>query len=417
MKLFVFTTEPNQYFSKEIVKSAAKLNVDVEIVDFNEVILYDNAEQSALYVNDTKLEINADSFIIARFSFENSYFKTAVLEFCVSCGAKLINTPGSLTTCNDKLRSQLKLTQLGVKTPWAISIINNNSEFLANLEKIQSSITGPAILKTNNGTHGIGVMKVESIHSLVSVVQAFINEHVPVLIQEYIEHKASYRIIMLGDSVLASNKRFSSDFRTNSHLGSSTEKHEPTENEIDICKKIVQGFKCNFCAIDYLLINDEVIVLEVNGSPGLEYIQENYPDKNLTDNIVNYAKSTFTQVTNKEICVNCIVGSKSYEAKVDTGATLSSIDASNISSDGDVVNFDFDGDGYTLPLVRIITVKNANSKQQRPVVEFEFNIDGMHIKTPVSLADRSGLKYKILIGYKTLQDFGIQLKLNNTSNE
>ena len=44
------------------------------------------------------------------------------------------------------------------------------------------------------------------------------------------------------------------------------------------------------------------------------------------------------------------------------------------------------------------------------------NIDDCNITTPVSLTDRSGLKYKILIGYQTLQDFGKSINLNNLTN-
>ena len=417
MRIYVFTTEPTQYFSKELEKSANQFQIDFEVIDFNNLILSDNVNDSKLYHNDKELVIDNETYIVSRFSFENAYFKLSILEYCVSKGARIINTPNGLRMCNDKLHTQIKLTSLGVKTPWTISVINKDSKFLKQIESLKDPLI-PCVLKTNHGTHGIGVMKIDSKESLISVVQAFLDQQIPILIQEYIEHNASYRIIMLGDKVLASNKKTNedADFRTNSHLGSTTEKHEPNEKEIAICKTISSGFKCNFCAIDYLLVNDEVIVLEVNGSPGLEYIQKDYPDRNLTDEIVKYIKDSVIPSKQKEYCVNCIIDGIEYEAKIDTGASISSIHATNINHDGDSVSFDFEGKQYNLPLIRIVNVKSSLGKQQRPVVNFEMNIDDSNITTPVSLADRSGLKYKILIGYQTLQDFGKSINLNNLTN-
>ena len=161
MKIYVFTTEPTQYFSKELEKSANQFQIDFEVIDFNNLILSDNVNDSKLYHNDKELIINNETYIVPRFSFENAYFKLSILEYCVSKGARIINTPNGLRMCNDKLHTQIKLTSLGVKTPWTISVINKDSKFLKQIETLKDPLI-PCILKTNHGTHGIGVMKIDS---------------------------------------------------------------------------------------------------------------------------------------------------------------------------------------------------------------------------------------------------------------
>jgi hypothetical protein len=209
---------------------------------------------------------------------------------------------------------------------------------------------------------------------------------------------------MLGDKVLASNKKSNedADFRTNSHLGSTTEKHEPNEKEIAICKTISSGFKCNFCAIDYLLVNDEVIVLEVNGSPGLEYIQKDYPDRNLTDEIVKYIKDSVIPLKQKEYCVNCIIDGIEYEAKIDTGAYRSSIDR-DLAEKLKLLNPD-----------KVLYTRHFRSSLgrdvDRPVVGVTFYLAGKLVRGQVGVAPRGKLKTKFLIGRRDLRGFVVKLK-------
>src|SRR3989344_2815443 len=89
-----------------------------------------------------------------------------------------------------------------------------------------------------------------------------------------------------------------------------------------------------------------------------------------------------------------IRGSKTKEclARIDTGATKSSIDASLASDLG-------------LATIYSKFFKSAHGRKMRPIVVAEIEIAGKKMKEEFSVADRSHMKYPVLIGQNILKDF------------
>lgn len=97
-------------------------------------------------------------------------------------------------------------------------------------------------------------------------------------------------------------------------------------------------------------------------------------------------------------------------ARIDTGAATSSLDARNLVVRGDTAEFtlpkQYGGQMIQLPVVRWMTVRSAEAKEQRPVVVMDLCIGSKRIRTEVNLNDRSGVKYPMLIGRNVLvRDF------------
>ncbi|MAE42977.1 hypothetical protein CMO93_04345 [Candidatus Woesearchaeota archaeon] len=79
-------------------------------------------------------------------------------------------------------------------------------------------------------------------------------------------------------------------------------------------------------------------------------------------------------------------------AKVDTGATKSSID-SRLASKLKLG-----------PITRTKVVKSAQGNQLRPVIEAVILLAGKKMKSEFTLADRSHMRYKVLIGVNILEN-------------
>ena len=79
-------------------------------------------------------------------------------------------------------------------------------------------------------------------------------------------------------------------------------------------------------------------------------------------------------------------------AKVDTGATKSSIDTSL----ADKLNLG--------PIVKTKVVKSAQGNQLRPIIEAEIILADRQMKSEFTLADRKHMKYKVLIGINILEN-------------
>ncbi len=94
-------------------------------------------------------------------------------------------------------------------------------------------------------------------------------------------------------------------------------------------------------------------------------------------------------------------------ARVDTGATTTSLDARNLSVAGDVADFNlpekYGGQHLRLPIVGWRTVRSAKSQERRPVVEVELCLGPRRIRIHANLTDRSRLTYPLLIGRNVLR--------------
>ncbi|MBT4447076.1 hypothetical protein HOA92_01170 [archaeon] len=82
---------------------------------------------------------------------------------------------------------------------------------------------------------------------------------------------------------------------------------------------------------------------------------------------------------------------KTVIARIDTGATISSID------------IDLAGKLQIGPIIREKLVKSASGKKRRPVVRAIAKIQGNNIEGEFSLADRKAMKYPVLIGQNHLK--------------
>jgi len=84
-------------------------------------------------------------------------------------------------------------------------------------------------------------------------------------------------------------------------------------------------------------------------------------------------------------------GKKTISAKIDTGASKSSLDV-NLASQLKLG-----------PIIKSKLVKSASGNKLRPVIEAEIELAGKRFKEEFTLADRWHMKYRVLIGQNILK--------------
>lgn len=438
MKLGVVTAEPNNFVPLKLKEEAEKLGMEVEILDVAKIVHLECAEPKILY-DGKPLELDV---VIPRLNEHQLEVKLALLRRMELSGIKMVNTADSMALCNDKLESQIKLQTQGIVVPWSAIVHDPEHLETALAAAEEAGKKFPMILKTLRGTHGIGVMKVDSKSSLVSVFQAVHGEGQQLMIQEFIEHESSYRIIMIGQELLAANERGQpkekEEFRTNSHLGSETKKYDPSEEELEFSKKIVAEWGCNFCAIDYIKLEDGTfLVLEVNSSPGLEAMQKNWEDKNLPEHVVKFAQAMVEGVAAvdsgegpapepapteqgqvvsdvMQVTVSRLMD-EPVEARVDTGAGISSlhVDDMKLMNDETWVHFTRNSISYKVPVDRMVRIKSLDKEddfERRPVVLLDINIADQQLqRMEFTLSTRSNRAYEVLVGRNILAALGLPI--------
>lgn len=151
-------------------------------------------------------------------------------------------------------------------TPKTIPALSRDK---AVLEKSALAVGGfPLILKILGKSHGVGIIRVDSLPSLYSLVDALDTKHTVVAMKEYIPHTGHARLIVIGDKVVDSIRYIpqGSDFRTNvgKDIVVKPEKFSEAIEELAVEAVRVSGWE--FGGVDILLGDDpkDFYLAEVN---------------------------------------------------------------------------------------------------------------------------------------------------------
>jgi hypothetical protein len=107
-------------------------------------------------------------------------------------------------------------------------------------------------------------------------------------------------------------------------------------------------------------------------------------------------------------------------ARIDTGAAKSSLDARELKVQDDMVEFKLPkkhGDlQLRLPIIEWRHVRTPEGLEPRPIVELEICLGSKRIRTEVNLANRSMVKYPLILGRNFLrEDYIVDVKRRKTA--
>lgn len=125
----------------------------------------------------------------------------------------------------------------------------------------------PLIIKTSGSSHGIGVMKLDSFDSLISVVDYLVKTQDRFIMRRFIDYTQHARLIVLGNKVIGSieYKKIRGDFRSN--VGDKLNVHTVNfSNEIQaMAIKATHAINIDFSGTDILIDREgNGFIAEVN---------------------------------------------------------------------------------------------------------------------------------------------------------
>jgi hypothetical protein len=98
-------------------------------------------------------------------------------------------------------------------------------------------------------------------------------------------------------------------------------------------------------------------------------------------------------------------------ARIDTGATVTSLDARGLKIDENMAEFrlpeEYGGALLSLPIVGWRHVRSSKGRENRPVVEIDLCVASKKLRVKANLNDRSMVKYPIILGRNALKDYFI----------
>ena len=287
MKFGILSQYPKVYSTNTLVQACLKNKIAFEILDYNKTDMsFENGVPVVYYLGNKISDIDA---IIPRIASSATHLGARLIRQFSILGIPSTIDADALTKVRDKLVVQQLLTNAGIPMPNTYFPAEESDPDVWNFKPGNY----PMIVKMLHGNRGAGVILAESQAALKSVLDAFLRLKEPVIVQEFIREAKGkdIRAFVVNGEIVAAMERCakSNDFRSNLHQGGHAVPIELSDMEKDLILRTAGICELDVTGIDLLRSEKGPLILEVNGSPGLEGI-ETVTGIDVAGKIIQYLK-------------------------------------------------------------------------------------------------------------------------------
>lgn len=267
MNIAILSRGESLYSTQSLFKAGEARNHEMEVLEPSLFTLSIEENTPSLYYGDEIIDdVHA---IIPRIGAANTYMGSSLVRHFEAMKVFTTVTAEAILQSRNKWTSFQILAMKNIPVPR--TILGNVYDAEATLKTFDNN---PVILKVLQGTHGAGVILAETYQSALSTIETLNASKVRFVIQEYIAESkgADIRVIVVDGIVVAAMKRQSKEgeFRSNLHLGGSSELIQLTNEESRIAISAAKALNLGVCGVDILQSDRGPLILEVNSTPGLE---------------------------------------------------------------------------------------------------------------------------------------------------
>ena len=270
MKLWILSHLQGSPGNRLAVEAAAARGHDVTLVNPLRVHLVPVPGAGAPGLRGPDLGSGRPDAVLTRMGSSAPPEAVHVLEWLETTGVPCRNRSAAIRRTRDKTTQTLALGAAGLPLPPTALVAAE-----APLEPVMEALPGPPwIVKLPVSTQGSGVVLVESRRSLRSVCDTLHATGQRVLVQGFIEEAAGadVRVLVIDGVARAAMRRRGreDEFRSNLHRGGTAEPVALTPALEDVAVRAAQALDLHIAGVDLLESRDGPLIVEVNGSPGLE---------------------------------------------------------------------------------------------------------------------------------------------------
>jgi ribosomal protein S6--L-glutamate ligase len=293
MKIGILSRSPRSYSTQRLVEAGKLKGHEILVLDHLQcVIVIEKGRPHIYYKGAEVVGLNA---VIPRIGASVTFYGAAVVRQFEMMKIFTAVESQALVRSRDKLRCLQLLAKAGINIP--------KSAFASTPKHVDSVIDvvggTPVVIKLLEGTQGIGVILAETRNSAKSVIEAFLDVEVNILVQEFIKESGGedIRAFVVDGQVVGAMKRKGAegDFRSNLHRGGSASLVKLNAEEKALAVKAAKKLGLGIAGVDMLASKRGLLVNEVNSSPGLEGI-EKATGVDIASKIIDYVeRNEFTE--------------------------------------------------------------------------------------------------------------------------
>ncbi|XP_072281962.1 N-acetylaspartylglutamate synthase A [Pyxicephalus adspersus] len=277
-------------------------------VDFSLILM----DQIALTIIDGKLGLQIDQKTVTSYPqvilvrvptpTVQSDSDITVLRHLEKLGCRLVNRPQAILNCINKFWTFQELANHGIPLPDTFSY-GGHDEF-SKMIVAAEPLGYPVVVKNTRGHQGKAVFLARDKHHLLDISH-LVRHDAPYLFQKYVKesHGKDVRVVIVGDQVIGSMLRCSTDGRMQSNccLGGVGATFTLSEQGKMLAMQVSSILGMDICGIDLLLKdNGSFVVCEANANVGFtEFDQACHIDLGVI--IADYAISLLPSRPSKEV--------------------------------------------------------------------------------------------------------------------
>ena len=267
---FSASKKQSKYTDPIFIEVAKKLKVDFIKMDLNrfKFVIDENDEMTWYYKGEEIKEWPDLVFYrLAKKPFYRELFRT----YCDLKRIRIVNKTWAIKRAKDKLWTHMLLAKHKIKSP-GVALIKPGYRF-------DKKMKFPLVLKNRYLSSGVGTYLVNSINDIKEIVRK--EDLTNYFAQEYIEESkgTDIRILLAGNKIIGAYKRTNlKDFKSNISIGGKAEVLEDIPNKLRrLAVKISKASGLDIIGVDFLIKNDDYLVLEINDLPGFKgFVDKNW---------------------------------------------------------------------------------------------------------------------------------------------
>lgn len=271
MKIGILSRGPQNHSTRRLSETALTAGHAAEILDPFGFYLHIGGTGNRITYHGKPAE--DFDVIVPRLSRTTAQYGEEVLAHFEWIGTPVVNRAKAIAAARHKFHSLRLLAQHGLPIPPSLTV--GSAAFLE--DAVAEVGEYPFILKPFHGTHGTGVMLLDTPTSLTSAVDALCDLHQDYVIQSFIAEAGGVdiRVLVIGGEVVAAMKRRAppGEFRANIHKGASGETITLPDEYIRLAIEAAAALELEIAGVDLLQTNEGPVVLEANPSPGFEELE------------------------------------------------------------------------------------------------------------------------------------------------
>jgi ribosomal protein S6--L-glutamate ligase len=271
MKIAVLSRNPGIYSTRRLIEAGQARGHEMVVLDHSKCVVVVEKDNPKVYHKGEEV-IGVDA-IIPRIGASVTFYGAAVIRQFEQMKVFSSVESQALVRSRDKLRCLQLLGRAGIDLPKTAFALSPK-----NIDALISRVGGaPCVIKLLEGTQGIGVILAETHNSAKSVIEAFLDVKINILVQEFIEEAkgADIRAFVVDGQIVGAMMRQGApgDFRSNLHRGGTASVVTLSQAEKATAIKAVKKLGLAVAGVDMLRSKRGPLVMEVNSSPGLEGIE------------------------------------------------------------------------------------------------------------------------------------------------